>query len=185
VQTRNKALDATSYQFNAGEGILIDANIWLYLAPPATQPTPPWVRTYSSVFARLLHANAVPLVDTLVLSEYCNSYLRLEYNASWKTQYPQFKTFRQSQDGHAVLQTAVAEMAAILRQSTLCDTVLTAIDIPGVLQAVQSGSLDFNDGVMLENCRLHNWKLLSHDGDMTLGGIDVLTTNRKLLAACP
>ena len=43
---------------------------------------------------------------------------------------------------------------------------------------------DFNDGILLENCRLNNWKMLTNDSDMTLGGIEILTANRRLLDAC-
>jgi predicted nucleic acid-binding protein len=185
MQTKNKAHDAAIYNFQGGEQILIDANVWLYLAPPAAQPTPYNAKTYTKVYANLLQANAVPLVDTVVLSEYCNRYLRLEYGAINKSTYPTFKLFRQSPAGQIILQAAVAEMHNILRISNIRDTALVNIDLPGVLQAVQNGSLDFNDGVLLENCRLHGWKLLTNDSDMMLGGIDVLTTNGKLLAACP
>lgn len=56
---------------------------------------------------------------------------------------------------------------------------------PGVEAETQAGSLDFNDGVLVEVCRIRGWKLLTNDADMQLGGIEVLTTNPKLLAACP
>jgi hypothetical protein len=39
--------------------------------------------------------------------------------------------------------------------------------------------------MLVETCRLRGWKLLTNDADMTLGGIELLTSNPKLLAACP
>ena len=111
--------------------------------------------------------------------------MRIEYDAAWKAAYPRFKDFRQSRDGTHVLQSAVAEVTQILKNSLSRDTGLEKVDMPAVLGAVQSGILDFNDGLLIQNCRLNGWKLLTHDGDMTLGGIDLVTTNKKLLSACP
>jgi predicted nucleic acid-binding protein len=185
MKTKNRAHDAAAYAYQTGERILIDANVWLYLLPPASQPAPRWAAVYSSTFSRLLQAKAQPVVDALVLSEYLNRYVRIEYDAAWKAAYPRFKDFRQSRDGTHVLQSAVAEVTQILKNSLSRDTGLEKVDMPAVLGAVQSGILDFNDGLLIQNCRLNGWKLLTHDGDMTLGGIDLVTTNKKLLSACP
>lgn len=182
---KNKALDARTYQFQPEEPILIDANVWLYLQPPAAQPTPNWAAAYSSAFSKLLHAKAQPVVDALVLSEYLNRYIRLEYDATWKTTYPKFKDFRKSADGTLILQSAVAEIGQILKSAAARDTQLACIDMAAVLGQVQTGMIDFNDGLLIENCRLNGWKLLTHDRDMTVGGIEVLTTNPHLLQACP
>lgn len=185
MQTKNKASDAASYNFRAGEPILVDANVWLYLQPPAAQPTPGWSAAYSSAFFRLLQAKAQPVVDALILSEYLNRYIRIEYAAAWKTRYPKFKDFRQSPDAATILQAAVAEIGQILKTSKACDTPLANVDLPAVLGDVQNGTADFNDGLLIENCRLNGWKLLTNDSDMTMGGIDLLTANKKLLQACP
>ena len=40
MQPKNKAHNATAYQFQEGEEILVDANVWLYLFPPPAQPEP-------------------------------------------------------------------------------------------------------------------------------------------------
>ena len=44
--------------------------------------------------------------------------------------------------------------------------------------------MDVADALLVEQCRLNNWKLLTDDGDCTAGGIEVLTSNPKLLKAC-
>lgn len=185
MKTTNKAHDARRYAFKENEPILVDANVWLFLQPPAAQPAPAWASAYSSTFARLLKAKATPMLDALVLSEYINRCLRVEYDAAWKAQYPKFKAFRRSAEGRALARTAVADVRSILQSAVLQDTGFTAIRIGDVLDGVQSGDVDFNDGVLIENCRVKGWKLLTDDGDMTLGGIDVLTANGKLLKKCP
>jgi hypothetical protein len=185
MKTKNRAQDATRYWFQSGEHILIDANIWLFLYPPAAQPASRWVTAYSRAFSRLLSAKAIPVVDAIILSEYLNCYVRIEYDASWKAHYSTFKRFRQSVDAATVLGSAAAEVNQILSVTSTCDTLLVNIDLPSVLNAFQLGTIDFNDGLLAQNCRVNGWKLMTHDGDMSLGGIEVLTTNATLLKNCP
>jgi hypothetical protein len=125
------------------------------------------------------------MVDALVLSEFLNRYVRIEYDASWKGTYPKFKDFRQSSDSAQVLRAAVAEIKLILQAATSCDSLLAATDIQQVLSAVQTGTIDLNDGLLIENCRINGWKLLTNDADIKVGGIEVLTTHKGLLASCP
>lgn len=185
MKTKNRALDAATYAFSAGEQILIDANVWLYLFPPAAQPAGSWAASYSKAFSRLLKAKAVPMVDALVLSEFLNRYVRIEYDASWKSKYPKYKDFRQSSDSAQVLSAAVAEINLILQAATSCDSLLVAVNIQDVLGAVQTGAIDFNDGLLIESCRINGWKLLTNDADIRIGGIEVLTAHKGLLASCP
>lgn len=184
MKTKNKAIDAKCYAFQPGEPILVDANVWLYLHPPAAQPTSRWADSYSGAFARMLQVKAKPIVDALILSEYLNRYVRLEFNAFWKTTYPEFKKFRQSDDGAKVLQYAVEELTQILKIAAPRDTRLADMNFPALLLAVRSGSIDFNDGLLIQSCRQNGWKLLTNDGDMSQGGIEVLTANSRLLQAC-
>ncbi len=181
---KNKAIDARTYQFGSAEPILIDTNVWLYLQPPAMRPTSRGAAGYSSAFSNLLRAKAQPVVDALILSEYLNRYIRIEYDASWRSAYTDFKEFRKSADSTSILQAAVAEIDQILKTAKACNTQLNGINMAAVLGEVQAGTIDFNDSLLIENCRLNGWKLLTHDSDMTTGGIDVLTTNTRLLQAC-
>ncbi len=80
---------------------------------------------------------------------------------------------------------AVAEAKQILKLAASEDTLLSQVNVTDILTETEAGTLDFNDGILVEMCRLRGWKLLTNDADMQLGGIEVLTTNRKLLSACP
>lgn len=48
-----------------------------------------------------------------------------------------------------------------------------------------TGGADWNDQLLVENCRRHGISPLTNDGDFTEGGISVFTANNKLLVACP
>ncbi len=182
---KNKAHDVAKYAFSKGEPILIDANVWLYLQPPSVQPPPKFAWQYSNAFKQLLSAGATPVIESLVLSEYLNRYLRLEYDFTWRTTYPKFKDFRKSGDFAPVAQAVVADARRILKIASPRDTQVCTTDLAGILAETEAGTLDFNDGVLVENCRVNGWKLLTNDGDMTVGGIEVLTSYKPLLAACP
>lgn len=98
---------------------------------------------------------------------------------------PKFKDFRRSDGFARVVNPVIKDVRQILGMSDIEDTELTHADLPGILEETEWGSLDFNDGAIVETCRRHGFKLLTHDGDMQFGGIEVLTSNPQLLAACP
>lgn len=183
--TKNKAYDTAKYVFQAGERVLVDANVWLYLQPPACKPAPYYAGRYSVAMKNLITAKAQAVIDSLVLSEYINRYMRIEYEASYRAVYPKYKDFRTSPDFTPVAKNAIAEAKQILSMVASEDTVLSKVNVTDILNETEAGTLDFNDGVMVEMCRLSGWKLMTNDADMQLGGIEVLTTNPKLLKACP
>ena len=183
--TRNKALDASTYAFHYGERVLVDANVWIYLQPPISKPAPRYAWRYSAAMKSLLVAGATPVIEALILSEYLNRYLRLEHEACWLGLYPRFKDFRSSTDFASAALAAVGDARNILKLASPEHTPLPDIDLPTILVETEAGTLDFNDGVLVETCRLRRWKLLTNDFDMSIGGIDILTTNPRLLAACP
>ncbi|MDR1462708.1 MAG: PIN domain-containing protein [Azoarcus sp.] len=183
---KNKAHDIAIYSFRQGEPVLIDTNVWVYLYPPAAQPAQQQLEAdYSRAFGKLLQAKATPIIDALILSEYINRYLRIEYKV-WEKRHTgdAYKTFRRSAEGLQLACNAAAEVRCILKDASLRDTRLQGASIESIITGIETGGFDFNDGVLIENCRLQGWKLLTHDSDMTIGGIELLTANRKLLQVC-
>lgn len=182
---KNKAHNLSTYVFSAGEQVLVDANVWLYMFPAPGNTTHSFAKTYSKGFQNLKQANAVPVLDHLILSEYLNRYCRIEYDANFKHVHPKYKDFRNSSDFVSIAEDAHVFAKKIL---SFCQThALQAdqIDLIAVLDAFKSAHMDFNDAVIVEVCKKNNLKLMTNDGDFTLGGIELLTTNHKLLAACP
>ncbi len=57
--------------------------------------------------------------------------------------------------------------------------------MPDLLRSFGKGGEDFNDQLIVEITKKYDLKLLTDDGDMTKGGVDVITANRRLLTACP
>ncbi len=57
------------------------------------------------------------------------------------------------------------------------------LDLHQAVADFESASLDFNDAVLADICKKHNFKFLTNDGDFQFGGVEVLTTNPRLLNA--
>lgn len=183
--TKNRAHSVLQYKFAKGERILIDANIWLSLFPAPSDSQRTSSVTYSAAFKAMLVAGVEMVVGSLILSEYLNRYCRIEYDVLHKKSYATYKKFRQSSDYALVGSKAAADAQQILKFCSRCDDSFAKADINRVLSDFAAGGIDFNDGLIVDCCNHNGFKLLTHDGDFTNGGIDILTDNKKLLAACP
>ncbi|WP_186030899.1 type II toxin-antitoxin system VapC family toxin [Burkholderia gladioli] len=182
---KNKALDIQTYHYKNSENFLIDANIWLYISAPPSAKLRGETTQYSAVLKDLLKSKANLYISSTILSEYLNRYIRIEFNAHHKKKYANFKEFRKSADFLAVGAKAAGEAKDIAKICVTKDDNFSSCTISDVLGDFESGTNDFNDGVILHFCRTHDCKLITHDGDFIAGGIDVLTGNKKLLAECP
>lgn len=181
---KNKAYDLSSYSFSAGEQIFVDANIWLYLFPAPLNPKQQFAKQYSKAFAQLISAQAQPVLDPMVLSEYLNRYIRIEWNGKYKCQYPQFKDFRNSSDSSDVVSAASLFAKEIVKYCKVHSIPANELDLNQALADFSTGKVDFNDTLVVDICKKKGLKLMTNDGDFKKGGIDVLTTNPRLLKTC-
>lgn len=180
----NKAHDLASYAFVSGEQILVDTNIWLYLFPAPGNPNQPFAQQYSTAFSKLVRAQAQPVLDPMVLSEYLNRYCRIEWEGNYKPRYHIFKQFRQSGDFHSVASSAQIFAGRILNCCHIHSVSSDELDLNQALTDFVSGQSDFNDALLVDLCKKRNMKLMTNDSDFQSGGIEVLTTNPRLLRAC-
>ncbi|MCO6428557.1 type II toxin-antitoxin system VapC family toxin [Nitrosomonas communis] len=182
---KNKAYDLSSYSFGSDEQILVDTNVWLYLFPAPTDPSNRFANQYSTAFSNLVSAQAQPVLDPMVLSEYLNRYIRIEWKGNYKSRYPEFKDFRNSSDFSAIASAAETFAKRILSFSQIHSIPANELDLNQALADFSTGGVDFNDALLVDICKQRNLKLMTNDGDFQDGGIEVLTTNPKLLRACP
>lgn len=181
----NKAYDLASYSFASGEQILVDTNIWLYLFPAPGNPQQRLAHQYSTAFSRLVSAQAQPVLDPMVLSEYLNRYCRIEWEGNYKSTYPKFKKFRNSSDFPIIASSAQKFASQILKYCQIHSIPADELDLNQALIDFASGQTDFNDAVLVGICKKRNLKLMTNDADFQHGGIELLTTNPRLLRACP
>jgi predicted nucleic acid-binding protein len=183
MKMQNKAHDLAAYNFTSGEQILIDANVWLYLFPAPGNPHHPFARQYSTAFSRLVRAQAQPVLDPIVLSEYLNRYCRIEWAGNYKSRYSTYKQFRKSGDFQAVASDAKTYATRILNFCQMHPVSADELDLNQALIDFASGTVDFNDALLIDVCKKQNLKLMTNDADFRCSGIEVLTTNPNLLQA--
>ena len=184
AKVNNKAHDLASYSFSPREQILVDTNIWLYLFPAPGNPQQSSARRYSTAFSRLVGAQAQPVLDPMVLSEYLNRYCRIEWEGNFKSQYQSFKQFRLSVDFQSVATSAHIFASKILSFCQIHSIPADELDFYQALTDFKSGQVDFNDALLIDVCKKQNMKLMTNDTDFQHGGIEILTMNPRLLKAC-
>jgi len=190
---KNKAHNVTNYTFSAGEMVLPDANVWLYLYSPASIGIDPRIITaYSDALDSIQDKGAVVCLDPLVMSEVINRLLDEEWlridppdPRTKARRYRKRKEFRQSRDYPVAARTVEMLAKQIVADSKALDQPFSKLDLGQLLTDFGSGSTDWNDQLIVETCRHHGCKLLTNDTDHTDGGIEVLTSHPRLLAACP
>jgi predicted nucleic acid-binding protein len=190
---KNKAFNVAAHAFTPADKVLPDANIWLFLYSPASAAYPSWlkarVRPYNRAWGNLLASKAKVFIDPIVLAEVINRMLDDEWKLidppGYGRKYAKRKDFRLSADYPPAAQSVQAIATQIMSDAQALDHPFSKWNVGKMLADFGSGSTDWNDQLITENCLHHNLKLMTDDGDHITGGLEVLTANGKLLAACP
>lgn len=111
--------------------------------------------------------------------------IRIEWEGNYRSLYPKFKGFRKSQDFSAVVSTAETFAKRILSFCKVHSIPARELDLNMALADFSSGKVDFNDALLVDTCKKRNLKLMTNDSDFQEGGIEVLTTNLRLLRVSP
>lgn len=185
---KNKAHDLANWNFSPSDRILPDANFWINVFGPASAVGQrSWrTRAYSGALGMMMSRKVSLYTDVTIMSEFVNTLARLEFNANFNGRgYHDFKTFRNSSDFVPTARMIEREFGKILKFSERLDHPYSSWDMPDLLRSFGKGGEDFNDQLIVEITKKYDLKLLTDDGDMTKGGVDVITANRRLLTACP
>lgn len=184
---RNKAFNALSYSYSASDKVMFDANILVSLFSGLEPPGSVQVRNYSQVLKSIRQSGAVIVLDVLVLSEFVNVCARKHFSLAlaqggvWTS----FKGYRHSDEFRMVALTIARAAQQIVKLARRLDHPFSAWPIEDLLNDYATGAWDVNDQFIIKLCRHEQALLLTNDTDFTTGGITVLTTHPKLLAACP
>lgn len=173
----SKIESAAGYRFQKRDGLLFDANIWIYLYAPAN-PHHRAVDVYSKMFKRILNVRCSLFIDVLIVSEIVNRLARMKWNRS---KYRQFKDYRDSNEFEAEAIQLTSTVRQILRHCVKLESGFPLVDVESLLDAFEAGAYDFNDQIILDVCRRHGLTLVTHDGDFREADVTIVTANRKLL----
>jgi len=175
--------DVTTHLFDKTAAYFIDANVWLYVFGP--MPPSDWrSRVYSNAWKRLLTSGANVFIDVLVASEIMNRWARIEYaRLGGDVKFGSFKDFRSTPDFRSVASDITATLRSILKYAKRTGTPFANVNLEATLNDFAAGTMDFVDSLICESCRAKPFILITHDGDMKVDGVDVVTGNKRLLGS--
>jgi predicted nucleic acid-binding protein len=164
----------------SGKAVMFDANIILFLSW-SLKPGSMAVRVYSGIFGLLIKQGNNLIINTIVLSEVINRVARLEYQKYCDiTPTPlDYKQYRNSTAGQLVFQDIYNILnTIILPHFNLGNKTFNVDEIKGMLKL---DDYDFNDKLIIAECKEKNYLLFTDDGDFINADVDILTANHKLL----
>ena len=160
--------------------VFFDANILIYLFW-ATGSS--WERTYANLYSRLNNQNNTYLIDFLVISEFINRAIKIEYQNYLNlhvltSRECKYKDYRDSGDG----QEALSDIYTILSSDILEDfeVVEKSYSKDNINSMLIVDNLDFTDKAIEKICIENGCILLTNDKDFKDSTIEILSCNKSL-----
>jgi predicted nucleic acid-binding protein len=163
--------------------IFLDANILIYLFGFGTPTRADWESQYATLYSNLNEQDNKFVVDYIVISEFVNRAIKIEYKNFLKSNNIQekdfkYKSYRNSQDGQEALkdiyltvkEDILNEFEVVEKSYSKSDlTMMCAVDI-----------LDFSDKAIVKICEENQFVLLTNDTDFKDINIDILSCHRGI-----
>lgn len=161
------------YKISEHEKVFIDTNILIYLfSPDFVSSNAMYIDQYSKILDILVQKNAQIFISSVVVSEFINRILRIDYEKH-KEIYPDFKKdYRNSQQYKDTLELILKELKKILKISQQLDDNFSEFDTFAWYKKDVNQDLDFNDLQIAFCIEKNNLKLLSNDQDFENFGIN-------------
>ncbi|MBU2446277.1 MAG: hypothetical protein KJ666_12015 [Bacteroidetes bacterium] len=181
-----KIIDIRSYSPSKTDNFIFDTNVWLYLFCPLGGYKTLIIKDYEDFLVKIIKVNSGIYLSSLILSEFINSYIRLDFNIKKHTNPNQFvnfkKDYRPSQDYSNTVSTVRATLKQqIIRITKNIDDGFSNYNLTDIINNIDKS--DFNDLCTEELSSISNLKIVTDDKDFKISTktIEVLTSNPKLL----
>lgn len=183
----SKIIAIDSYQPQDKDKFFFDTNIWMYLYCPIGNYNQEIIRKYDGFLKRVLLAKSSIFISSLVLSEFFNTYTRLEFNILKKkepSKYQDFKRdFRRTElYKKLVLQIKATVKTQILKLAKRLNDKFSYINLDELFKDIERS--DFNDNYYQLLAATENIKIVTNDYDFASTRkvpVPILTANYKLL----
>lgn len=182
-----KIIDIVGYTPKREDVIFIDTNIWMYLFCPIGEYKKEIIKKYERFLEKLIKVNSKIFISSLTLSEFCNAYLRLEFNILKERESEKYKDFKKDYRGTDEYKNTVKVISATIRSQILKMTErindgFETVDIVSILDSLNE--VDFNDSYYHKIAETKNYKVLTDDLDFAAhnSNIELLTSNPRILS---
>jgi predicted nucleic acid-binding protein len=177
-----KVSDIFNYEPKTMDSYFFDTNVWIYIFCPIANSNKKAQQRYSGFYQQLLRGKHAIFVNSLVISEFANAYLRIDFNL-WKKEerLPQAdykKDFVKSERFNNTVLDVKSALNNILKRADKMTDNFNAIDFQKIYS--EFGKCDFNDAYYIELARMNSWKIVTHDADFFLdnsSNIEIITAN--------
>jgi len=180
-----KINDITTYQSSSTDVFFFDNNVWMFLFCPIVNYEKSKQKKYTSFFSDVNAAKSCIWINSLVLSEFCNAWLRIAYN-NWKKKEENVqnddykKDFVGSQTYKDSIKEITQTLQNILKNADRATDNFNAINIDHVFTELDN--CDFNDSYYLELASINKWKIVTDDADLFKNNkldVEIITANIK------
>lgn len=162
-------IDITKYSPKGSDVFFFDNNIWMYLFCPLGNYNIKRQRNYSSFLQSIETSHSAIFINSLILSEFTNRYLRMDFEL-WKNEEGfHDANFKKHYIGNDRYQDTVTEIKRQVKQIiALCEKSsdnFNAVDLDNILKHLTY--IDFNDSYYLELANISGWKIVTDDSDFS------------------
>lgn len=175
-------IDIKSYTPKSSDLFFLDNNVWMFLFCPIGNYSKTQQRIYSRFFQSIISAKATIFVNSLILSEFSNSFLRMDFE-QWKKNNKLYganykKDYIPTQQYKNTVAAITVAINNILSLSEKRPDDFHIIDIQSICNNFQT--IDFNDSYLVEFCKNNTLKLVTDDKDFQKiinPSISIITSN--------
>lgn len=170
-----------TYKIGYNDQFFFDTNVWLLLFGNLANYKPKDQKEYSNFFKETLQRNIPIFVSSMVLSEFANVLLRLDFK-QWKNNVTEHKDFKRDFGITADYQNSVQNAKDLLKSILelpnvhLISDFFNGINMTNVL--TNFSVVDFNDSYIKELALTNNYKIVTNDKDFQKldSNVDIITT---------
>lgn len=165
------------FKVRSGDNFFFDNNVWMFLFSPICGTKAYQQKAYSNLLKTIQATRATIFINSLIVSEYINRSLRLNYSL-WRDR--EFKSgnrftdykhhFRPTDDFKIAQKEAYDEMSDILSIALRKPDDFNALKLDEVIQAE---GMDFNDAYYANFCKLNRLILVTDDHDLQNCPLDI------------
>lgn len=178
----NNIQDLSKYRISSADCFFLDNNVWMFLFCPIGNYKVHKQKAYSRFVADIIAHRATIYINSMVLSEFANTYLRLDFQL-WKKQSVNIradykKDYLKSNQFLYTVQSVQSSMRNILKLAVRMPDNFNAVNLDNIFNYFLK--IDFNDSYFIEYCRScgKSMVFVSDDKDFSkidCGSVKILT----------
>lgn len=159
--------DIRKYDPSSMDSYLFDNNVWMFLFCPIGDVSKRKQQDYSRFLQSIASVKASIFVTSMILSEFANAYLRLDFDL-WKKATKQYdanykRDYLSSDRYKVVSPSVISSIKDILKLAERIPDDFNSLNMDNVLRIFEE--IDFNDSYYIELCRTKSLKIVTDDRD--------------------